>query len=46
MVENFKGSPHLLIVAARDIDIGEELTIDYGVKDREVIDANPWLREN
>ena len=46
VVENFKGSPHLVIVAARDIEVGEELTIDYGVTDREVLEANPWLRES
>ena len=46
VVENFKGSPHLLIVAARDIEVGEELTIDYGVNDREVLDAKPWLRDS
>ena len=46
VIDNFKGYPHLLIVAARDLQIGEELTIDYGVTDREVLEANPWLRES
>ena len=34
VVDSFKGSPHL--AAARDIEVGEELTIDYGVMDREI----------
>ena len=46
VVDSFKGSPHLVLVAARDIGIGEELLIDYGVTDREVLEANPWLRQS
>ena len=46
VVDSFKGSPHLVLVAARDIETGEELTIDYGVTDREVLEANPWLRQS
>ena len=46
VVDNFKGSPHLVLVANRDIEVGEELTIDYCVTDREVLEANPWLRQS
>ena len=46
VVDSFKGSPHLVLVAARDIETGEEITIDYGVTDREVLEANPWLRQS
>ena len=46
VVDNFKGSPHLVLVAARNIDVGEEVTIDYGVTDREVLEVNPWLRQS
>ena len=31
VVDDFKGSPHLVLVAARDINCGEEITVDYGV---------------
>ena len=31
VVDDFKGSPHLVLVAARDINCGEEITFDYGV---------------
>eukprot|EP00039_Didymoeca_costata_P018539 m.333896 g.333896 ORF g.333896 m.333896 type:complete len:269 (-) comp17241_c0_seq1:1033-1839(-) len=35
--------PHLGLVAIRDIDIGEEVSYDYGEKDPTVIQAHPWL---
>ena len=31
VVDDFKGSPHLVLVASRDINFGEEITFDYGV---------------
>ena len=31
VVDDFKGSPHLVLMAARVINIGEEITFDYGV---------------
>ena len=46
VVDEFKGSPHLILVASRDIKVGEEITIDYCVTDREVLAANPWLRQS
>lgn len=36
--------PHLIFVAARDIDAGEELMYDYGDRSREATEAHPWLK--
>lgn len=33
------------IPARVDIDVGTELRYDYGVRDKEVLEANPWLSE-
>ena len=35
--------PYLILIAARDISIGEELVYDYGDRNKETLDANPWL---
>jgi len=35
--------PYLILVAARDICIGEELLYDYGDRSKEAIEAHPWL---
>ena len=35
--------PHLTIVARRDIQPGEELTYDYGDKEKQSLKAHPWL---
>lgn len=35
--------PHLVLVAARDIEIGEELLYDHGERSKEVTEAFPWL---
>jgi len=35
--------PYIILVAARDIDVGEELTYDYGERDKTAIEAHPWL---
>lgn len=37
--------PFLILVAARDIDVGEELVYDYGERSKEAVDSNPWLRD-
>jgi len=37
------GSPRLIIEAARTIEVGEELLYDYGDRDKETLDAHPWL---
>lgn len=39
----FKGKPHLIIVAATDIQEGEELLYDYGDRNKESLQAHPWL---
>jgi len=36
--------PHLIFVAARDIDAGEELMYDYGDRSKEAAEAHPWLK--
>ncbi|XP_030650286.1 lysine methyltransferase 5Ab [Chanos chanos] len=38
------GVPHLILVASRDIEPGEELVYDYGDRSREAIAAHPWLK--
>lgn len=35
--------PHLIFIALRDIEPGEELLYDYGERDPKVIKANPWI---
>lgn len=39
-----KNLPHLILVAARDIAVGEELLYDYGDRSRDAVEANPWLK--
>ncbi|XP_009860530.2 histone-lysine N-methyltransferase set-1 [Ciona intestinalis] len=39
-----KELPHLVIVAKRDIDQGEELTYDYGDRDKSAVEVHPWLK--
>ncbi|XP_041956902.1 lysine methyltransferase 5Ab [Alosa sapidissima] len=39
------GTPHLILVASRDIRSGEELLYDYGDRSREAIAAHPWLKQ-
>jgi len=36
-------SPYLILVALKDIDIGEELLYDYGDRSKESLAAHPWL---
>ncbi|XP_037338345.2 lysine methyltransferase 5Ab isoform X1 [Pungitius pungitius] len=38
------GSPHLILVASRDIDAEEELLYDYGDRSRASVQAHPWLK--
>lgn len=35
--------PHIVMIALRDIDKGEELLYDYGEDDRVNLKNNPWL---
>jgi len=45
-VESIEGEPHLILVAAQDIEEGEELTYNYGIKDLAYIAANPWIEKS
>ncbi|XP_077353025.1 N-lysine methyltransferase KMT5A-A [Festucalex cinctus] len=38
------GAPHLILVASRDIDEGDELLYDYGDRSKASIAAHPWLK--
>lgn len=38
-----QGSPHLILVACRDIQPGEELSYDYGDRRKAALDSHPWL---
>ncbi|KAM3611582.1 uncharacterized protein V6R79_020830 [Siganus canaliculatus] len=38
------GTPHLILVASRDIEAEEELLYDYGDRSKESILAHPWLK--
>lgn len=42
-VVEVKGKPHLVLLALRDIDIGEEILYDYGDRSKESLMAHPWL---
>lgn len=37
--------PHLVLIASRDIQIGDEVTYDYGDRSKEAIEAFPWLAD-
>ena len=38
------GQPYLCLVAARDIQPGEELEYDYGERSKAAIESHPWLK--
>ena len=37
------GQPRLILAAARDIAVNEELLYDYGDRSKESLEAYPWL---
>ncbi|KAI1881971.1 hypothetical protein AGOR_G00245680 [Albula goreensis] len=43
-LHDINGIPHLILVASRDIDKGEELLYDYGDRSKASIAAHPWLK--
>ncbi|XP_046873868.1 N-lysine methyltransferase KMT5A-A [Hypomesus transpacificus] len=43
-LHDINGIPHLILVASRDIDEGEELQYDYGDRSKASIAAHPWLK--
>lgn len=38
-----KGRPHLVLIAKEDIELGKELTYDYGDRSKESLVHHPWL---
>ncbi|KAM7368620.1 hypothetical protein PAMP_012943 [Pampus punctatissimus] len=43
-LHDINGVPHLILVASRHIDEGEELLYDYGDRSKASIAAHPWLK--
>ncbi|XP_054977090.1 N-lysine methyltransferase KMT5A-like [Sorex araneus] len=43
-LHDIAGIPHLILIASRDIQAGEELLYDYGDRSRESLEAHPWLK--
>ncbi|KAF3849242.1 hypothetical protein F7725_015739 [Dissostichus mawsoni] len=43
-LHEINGVPHLIFVASRDVDEGEELLYDYGDRSKASIAAHPWLK--
>jgi len=42
-VVEVRGQPHLVLLASRRIEAGEELLYDYGDRSKESLEAYPWL---
>ena len=42
-VVTVNSEPHLCLIAAQNIEIGEEVLYDYADNRQEVVKANPWL---
>ncbi|XP_051751584.1 lysine methyltransferase 5Ab [Ctenopharyngodon idella] len=43
-LHDINGTPHLIFLASRDIEVDEELLYDYGDRSKEAIAAHPWLK--
>ncbi|KAL8180165.1 UNVERIFIED_CONTAM: N-lysine methyltransferase kmt5a [Gekko kuhli] len=43
-LHDIDGTPHLILVALRDIKAGEELLYDYGDRSKASLEAHPWLK--
>jgi [histone H4]-lysine20 N-methyltransferase SETD8 len=41
---DINGTPHIALIAAKDIEAGCELLYDYGDRRAAVLEANPWLK--
>lgn len=39
------GTPAVVIVANKDLEVGTELRYDYGERRKHVLEANPWLKK-
>uniref|UniRef100_A0A8C6TFC3 [histone H4]-lysine(20) N-methyltransferase n=1 Tax=Neogobius melanostomus TaxID=47308 RepID=A0A8C6TFC3_9GOBI len=44
-LHDINGVPHLILVASRNIEEGEELLYDYGDRSKASIAAHPWLKD-
>lgn len=44
-LHDINGVPHLILIASRNIDEGEELLYDYGDRSKASIAAHPWLKD-
>uniref|UniRef100_A0A7G3AKS0 [histone H4]-lysine(20) N-methyltransferase n=2 Tax=Lutzomyia longipalpis TaxID=7200 RepID=A0A7G3AKS0_LUTLO len=42
-IVDYKGRPHLVLLAKEDIEPGKELTYDYGDRSKESLQHHPWL---
>lgn len=42
-IVDYKGKPHLVLLAKDDISEGVELTYDYGDRRKEALIHHPWL---
>uniref|UniRef100_A0A1B0GNZ4 [histone H4]-lysine(20) N-methyltransferase n=1 Tax=Phlebotomus papatasi TaxID=29031 RepID=A0A1B0GNZ4_PHLPP len=42
-IVDYKGRPHLVLLAKEDIEPGKELTYDYGDRSKESLLHHPWL---
>lgn len=40
---NFKNRPHLVLIAKETINVGDEITYDYGDRSKESLIHHPWL---
>ena len=36
--------PYLMLIASRDIAVGEELLYDYGDRNKDSLESHPWLK--
>ncbi|XP_053557776.1 N-lysine methyltransferase KMT5A isoform X2 [Bombina bombina] len=43
-LHNIHNLPHLILIASRDINAGEELLYDYGDRSKSSLEAHPWLK--
>ena len=44
-VLEWRGEPHIVFLAKRELEKGTVLEFDYGEKDRDILKENPWLEE-
>jgi len=42
-IVDVEGTPHLYLIAGRDIKPGEKLLYDYGDRSKDAVQSHPWL---